>query len=93
MAEHSNTATRQETQKRFRFFLIAFRVAGIPILFNKVPTLFKVYAKVATFCCYVTIMAVVVDMFMNTEDLERTMDTVRVVFPVGMIVWIHIFMR
>jgi Ca2+/Na+ antiporter len=93
MAERNASARRHETQRRFRFFLIVFRIAGIPLLFNKVPKLFKLYAAVATFCCYVTFVTLAADMVVNTEDLERTMETVRAVFPAGMIIWTHVFIR
>jgi hypothetical protein len=93
MIEPSAAATGQETEKRFRFFLVVFRVSGIPLLFKKVPTLFKLYGTVATFCCYITFVSLVADAFMNTEDLEHTMETVRAVVPAVMIVWIHMFIR
>jgi ABC-type Na+ efflux pump permease subunit len=93
MTEHNASAVEQLTHRRFRFFLIVFRVSGIPILYNKVPKLFSLYATVAIFCAYITFVAIVADVFMNMEDLERTMETVRAAFPAAMIIWIQVFIR
>jgi hypothetical protein len=93
MAEHNASAIGQETDKRFRFFLIVFRISGIPLLFNKVPKFFNVYAAVATFFCYATFVSLVADLSMNTEDLEHIMETSRSLCPAAMIIWMHIFIR
>jgi hypothetical protein len=93
MIERGASAAAQDTQKRFRFFVIVFRMSGVPLLFNKVPRLYKLYAASVIFCCYVTLLTMVADVFINTEDLEHTMETVRAAFPAAMLVWIQAFLR
>jgi Fe2+ transport system protein B len=93
MAEHNAAGAEYETRRRFRAFLNMFRVSGVPILFNKVPTFFNLYSAVAVFCCYITTAAIVMDLLMNTEDLDHIMETARYLFPAVMIVWIHAFIR
>jgi hypothetical protein len=87
MTEHDK-ATR-----RFRYFATVFRVTGLPLLLDSVPPLFGVYAAVATVCCYATYFSQVVDLLIHTEDLERTMETARVIAGAGMPVWIYGFLR
>jgi hypothetical protein len=93
MVQHNTSATGHKAEKRFRFFLTAFHVSGVPILFNEIPKFFNLYAAVAKFFCYATFVSLLADLFMNTEDLEHTMETSRAVFPGVMIIWMHIFIR
>jgi hypothetical protein len=93
MASHNISVIDQKTQKRFRLLLMVFRASGLPLLFNKVPKFFNVYAAAATICCYTTIVSIIADLFVNTENLERTMETSRTLFPGVMIVWMHAFIR
>jgi hypothetical protein len=94
MAEINTAAeAAYDTKRRFRVFLIMFRVCGVPLLFDKVPTIFRLYSAIAVFCSYVTVVASVTDMLTNKEGLEHTMETARALFPLSMIVWMHAFIR
>jgi hypothetical protein len=93
MASHNISVIDQKTQKRFRLLLMMFRASGVPLLFNKVPKFFNVYAAAATLCSYATAVSIIADLFVNIENLERTMETSRALFPAVMIVWMHIFIR
>jgi ABC-type Na+ efflux pump permease subunit len=93
MVQHNTSAIGSETEKRFRFFLTAFRVSGVPLLFNEIPKFFNLYAAAAIFFCYATFVSLLADFFINTEDLEHTMETSRALFPAVMIIWMHIFIR
>lgn len=93
MADKFALAAGQETHRRFRLYLTVFRVSGIPVLFNKVPKLFNLYAAVAAFCSCVTFVSTVADIFMKIEDIERSMETVRTVFPMALGVSMQIFLR
>jgi hypothetical protein len=86
-------AERDKTTRRFYYFAIVFRVTGLPLLLDQVPPLFRLYAAVATVCCYASYCSQVVDLLKNTQDLERTMETARVVAGAGMTVWIYGFLR
>jgi hypothetical protein len=93
MAEKCTLAAGQETHKRFRLYLTVFRLSGIPLLFNKVPKVFNLYATVAVFCSCLTFVTMIADIFMNEEGMERTMESTRTVFPIALGVWIQAFMR
>lgn len=93
MAEKFALAAGQETHRRFRLYLTVFRVSGIPLLFNRVPKSFNLYATVATFCSCVTFVSMVADIYMKAEDIERTMETVRTLFPAALGLSIQIFLR
>jgi hypothetical protein len=82
-----------KTTRRFRYFATVFRVTGLPLLLDPVPPLFRLYAVLATVCCYASYFSQVVDLLKNTEDLERTMETARVVAGAGMTVCIYGFLR
>jgi uncharacterized protein (DUF58 family) len=86
-------ADHDKTTRRFRYFATAFRVTGLPLLLDQVPLLYRLYATVATVCCYASYSAQVVHLSQNTRDLERTMETARVVAGAGMTVWIYGFLR
>jgi hypothetical protein len=91
--QHNSLAMGHKAEKRFRFFLTVFLVSGVPILFNEIPKFFNLYAAAATFFSYSTFVSLLADLFINTEDLEHTMETCRTLFPAAMIIWIHIFIR
>jgi dihydrodipicolinate synthase/N-acetylneuraminate lyase len=78
---------------RFHYFVTVFRVTGLPLLLGNVPLPFRLYAAVATVCCYASYFSQVVDLVMNTRDLERTMETARIIAGAGMTVWIYGFLR
>jgi hypothetical protein len=81
------------TYRRFRYYVTVFRVSGLPLLLDQVPPLFRLYAALATVCCYTSYFSQVLDLFLNTADLEHTMETARVVAGAGMTVWIYGFLR
>jgi hypothetical protein len=93
MAEKFDLAAGQETHRRFRLYLTVFRVSGIRLLFNNVPKLFSLYATLAAFFSRVTFLAMAADIFMNVEDIERIMETVRTALPIAMGLWIQVFLR
>jgi hypothetical protein len=87
MAEQNKATTR------FHYFATAFRVTGLPLLLDRVPLIFRLYAAVTTVCCYASYFSQVVDLLKNTRDLERTMETARIIAGAGMTVWIYFFLR
>jgi hypothetical protein len=70
-----------------------FRVAGLPLLLDEVPLSFRLYAAVSTVCCYASYFSQVFDLLQNTDDLERTMETARIIAGAGMTVPIYSFLR
>jgi hypothetical protein len=84
---------RGRTTRTFQYFATVFRVAGLPLLMERVPLSFRLYASVAAICCYASYFSQVFDLLQNTEDLERTMETARVIAGAGMTVPIYSFLR
>lgn len=85
--------TEHKATRCFHYFATVFRVTGLPLLLRQVPPLFCLYAAVATVCCYASYVSQILDLIKNTRDLERTMETARVIAGAGMTVWIYGFLR
>jgi hypothetical protein len=86
-------AEQNKATRRFHYFVTVFRVAGLPLLLERVPLTFRLYAALTTVCCYASYFSQVLDLLKNTRDLERTMETARVIAGAGMTVWIYGFLR
>jgi hypothetical protein len=93
MAQRENPAAENLTKKRFSFFLAIFLAAGIPILFERVPKIFKVYCVAVNICLYTVYVCIFLELFMQRDDLEHTMETVRMAAPASTIIAEHIFAR
>jgi hypothetical protein len=81
MAEKFTSTAERKTHRRLSLFLTVFRIFGIPLMFNKVSKLFKLYIAVAPFFSSVTFMAIVADIYVNLKDIKRIMETIRTLFP------------
>jgi hypothetical protein len=86
-------AEQDKATSRFHYFATLFRVTGLPLLLDRVPLTFRLYAALTTVCCYASYFSQVVDLLKNTQDLERTMETARIIAGAGMTVWIYGFLR
>jgi hypothetical protein len=93
MAERNNSLKGNVTKERFNFFLIIFRTAGIPILFEKVPKFFNIYCLIVNTCVYIFYFSNVLDLFTHREDLRYTMETARAAAPASAIIWTYSFLR
>jgi hypothetical protein len=93
MADCDNTPSKNFTKRRFNFFLVMFRAVGIPILFEKVPIMYKVYCAVVNTCLYIFYVSNILELFMQRDDLEHTMDTARAGAPGSAIVTTYTFLR
>jgi hypothetical protein len=77
-------------EKRFRFQQLLFRIAGCPIFPAKES---KLVFALSFICFYMNFAAVLVDMVMNIQNMERAMQDVRLAFPIASGICIHQFMR
>jgi hypothetical protein len=77
-------------EKRFRFQQLLFRLAGCPIFQTK-ESKFVFALSVISF--YMNFVAVLMDTFMNIQNIERAMEDVRLAFPIASGICIHLFMR
>jgi hypothetical protein len=84
---------RRKTEGRFHYFATVFRVTGLPLLLDTVPLPFRLYAAVSTVCCYASYFSQVLDLLKNSEDLERTMETARIIAGAGGAVAVYGFLR
>jgi hypothetical protein len=93
MAERNNSLTGNVTKERFSLFLMVFRAAGIPLLSEKVPILFKIYCAVVNTCVYIFYVSNILDLFMHQDDLRYTMETARAAAPASAIIWTYSYLR
>jgi hypothetical protein len=80
----------QVVAKRFRFQQLLFRIAGCPIFQTKES---KYVFALSFFCFYMNFVAIIMDMCMNIQNMERAMEDARLAFPIASSVCIHQFMR
>jgi hypothetical protein len=94
MAEFKSPLTREETLKRFRFILIALRAtSGISFLYESVSLYFNIYSAATMFVFYSTVISGIADLLVHTDDIVRTMETLRTTIPSIMFALLHISLR
>jgi hypothetical protein len=90
MAENKVLHEDQVTENRFRFHQLMFRVAGCPIFRSKES---KLVFALSFICFYMNFVAILMDTYVNIQDMERAMEDVRLAFPIASGLCIHQFMR
>jgi len=56
---------------RFRFYHYCFHVGGVPLFHSSVSIFYRVYSLICHVCVYVNIMAMFLDIYHHTEDLDH----------------------
>ena len=78
---------------RFSSMIFLFRMAGIPLKMKKASNIYALYKLTVIICSCSTYIGMLVDVYINRDDLGRTMTTMRVVIPVTNIMWIFSYCR
>jgi hypothetical protein len=76
---------------RFGSNIFLFRLAGIPLRMKTMSTLYAVYMITVITCSCTTYVGMFADAYVHRGDLEHTMTTVRLLFPVIHMLWIHFY--
>ena len=90
---------RQETKQnglsdnRFGSMIFLLRMAAIPFKVKKISTIYNIYMKTAIICSCSTLIGMLVDVYIHTDDLGRAMTTMRVLLPFTNVMWIFSYCR
>jgi hypothetical protein len=77
----------------FRFPLLFLRLGGIPIKFQSVSIVNRIYNAVLMLCFYITFFAVIMDFVYIIEDIQESMKTVRLISAMAVNAWLHPYLR
>jgi len=77
----------------FNFYLIWFRLAGVPLQSHKESIFYDLYSTVILLNAYSVVITMCLDVFLHLDDLEHIMETSRVIVPATSSLWIHLCIR
>jgi len=77
----------------FNFYLIWFRLVGVTLRSHKKSILYDLYSTVVLLNAYSVIITMCLDVFLHFNDLERIMETSRVIVPASSALWINLSLR
>jgi hypothetical protein len=81
------------TDGRFSSIILLFRLAGIPIHKKKMSIIYALYMRTVIICASTTYLGMFIDVYINRDDLERAMRTIRALLPVTNMMWIYTYCR
>jgi len=77
----------------FRIPLLFLRFGGIPIKLQAVSVINSIYNELVMVCFYITIAFTLIELVLKNEDMQESMKSVRVIFGLGFVAWIHLYLR
>jgi hypothetical protein len=80
-------------ERLFRFYLIWFRLAGVPLKSYKESKLYDFYSAVILLNAYSVVITMSADAILHFDDLERIMENSRVIVPASSSLWVHLCLR
>ena len=83
-------AAVETTERRFREFRVLFYLTGNPMLSVSTGRAYRAYSVIIMTCVSITSLSMTLEPLMNLADLEHCMQSVRVVIPMFICLWIHI---
>jgi hypothetical protein len=78
---------------RFDTILSLLRLAGIQLKTKSTTKLTMVYNVTIIVCYYITILCLCMDAFVRRNDLVECMKKIRLIYPNGIVMWIHFSLR
>ncbi|KAJ4437183.1 hypothetical protein ANN_17318 [Periplaneta americana] len=84
---------KYSTERRFRYFIIFFDIAGFPLIAEKSGLLQRVYNTLVSLCAYSVVVGSILDIYMHSDDVKRISTTLRLLINFIMCVWIELNMR
>ena len=91
--ENEGTKINSLSERRFSSIVFLLRLGGIPIKMKKISTVYTVYMATLTFSSIATAVGMFFDIYVHWNNLGRAMSTMRVLFPLTDIIWIHNYCR
>ncbi|KAJ4437185.1 hypothetical protein ANN_17320 [Periplaneta americana] len=84
---------KYSTERRFRFFMIFFDIAGFPLIAERCGLLQRAYNALVSLCAYSVVAASILDVYMHSDDVKRISTTLRLLLIFIMLMWIELNMR
>jgi hypothetical protein len=84
---------KKQSDNYFISIIFLFRLAGVPLKMNKISTPYTTYMLAVTFSTCSTIIAVVVGVYENRDDLGHIMTSMRVLIPLINDIVIYVYCR
>jgi hypothetical protein len=81
------------SQRRFGTIMLLFKLAGIPLNTHSVSRVQSVYNITSAVCYYVTCVSCFMDLYVNRNNLEDLMRSIRLCLSMIIITMIHTFFR
>jgi hypothetical protein len=81
------------SERRFHILFFVMRLGGVPCNMKNISTVHAIYNGVIVACFCVTYFSVIMDTIVSRQNLEETMNNVRVGYTFGLITWIYFSVR
>jgi hypothetical protein len=81
------------TQSRFGTVLFIFNLVGIQFGTQSTSSVHSAYNATTVVCFYITCVSCFMDPFVNKDNLEELMKSIRIGFSMPLIVLVHMFIR
>ena len=82
-----------ESDRRFGFIILLFRLAGIPFHIKKMSIIYTIYMRTMIICASTTYLGMLFDVYIHRDDLGRAMKTMRTLLPVTDVIWLYTYVR
>jgi hypothetical protein len=97
-SEIQNVKTREQhesglSQRRFGTILFLFKLAGIPLGTHPVPRIQIVYNITIALCHYFTYVSCVMDIYVNRNNLEELVKSIRLGLSMTFVTVLDLFFR
>jgi hypothetical protein len=82
-----------ESDRRFGFIILLFKLAGIPFHIKKMSIIYAIYMTTVIICASTSYLGMFFDVYVHRDDLARTVTNLRVLIPVTNIMWLYTYCR
>jgi len=82
-----------ESDRRFGFVILLFRLAGIPFHIKKMSIIYNIYMRTVIICASTSYLGMFFDVYVHRDDLARTMKNMRSLLPVTDVMWLYTYVR
>jgi len=82
-----------ESDRRFGFIILLFRIGGIPFHIKKMSIIYNIYMRTAIICASTSYLGIFFDVYVHRDDLGRAMTSMRMLLPVTDIMWFYFYVR
>jgi hypothetical protein len=91
--EREESEVKALSESRFSSIIFLFRLAGIPFKMKKMSTIYAIYMIAVNFCATTTSLGMLVDVYINRDDMGHVMTNIRVLFAMVDVVWLYFSCR